>query len=68
MQRVMHTHMMTERVRFGWNICRPALKGPDGQLAAISMPVPTSRFEESEAVLVRALVAHCSKFQERIGR
>ena len=44
------------------------LKGPDGQLAAISMPVPTSRFEESEAVLVRALSHHCNALQERVGR
>ena len=45
-----------------------ALKGPDGQVAAISMPVPTSRFEESEAALVRALVHHCNALQERVGR
>ncbi len=43
-----------------------ALRGPLGDLAAISMPVPTQRFVENEAELVRALLTHSRALQKRL--
>lgn len=42
------------------------LKGPTGDLAAISVPVPTQRFDASEAEVTRALVAYARNLQERL--
>lgn len=42
------------------------LKGPTGDLAALSVPVPTQRFETNEAEVTRALVAHARSLQERL--
>ncbi len=43
-----------------------ALHGPLGDVASISMPVPTQRFVESEAALVRAMLAHATALQRRL--
>ena len=44
------------------------LKGPTGDLAALSVPVPTQRFDTNEAEVTRALVAHARDLQERLRR
>jgi IclR family transcriptional regulator, acetate operon repressor len=45
-----------------------AIRGPSGELAAISIPAPTQRFEETEATLTAALVKHAGRLQQRLGR
>jgi DNA-binding IclR family transcriptional regulator len=44
------------------------LKGPGGEIAAISIPVPTQRFGEREAELVAALQEHCSVLRQKLAR
>jgi DNA-binding IclR family transcriptional regulator len=41
-----------------------AIAGPRGELAAISIPAPSSRFAENEAELTVALLECCSRLQE----
>lgn len=45
-----------------------ALKLPGGGLAAISVPVPTQRFESSRANVTALLMARCGRLQEALGR
>ena len=42
------------------------LRGPSGELAAVSFPVPTERFRAKEKALVEALLTRCQAFQRRI--
>jgi DNA-binding IclR family transcriptional regulator len=43
------------------------VKGPAGQLAAISVPTPTQRFDALEPKLTSSLIACCSKVQRALG-
>ena len=45
-----------------------AIRSPAGELAAISIPVPTQRFKETEVELSRALIVHCDRLQKRMIR
>ena len=45
-----------------------AIRSPAGELAAISIPVPTQRFKATEAQLVQALRRHVTTFQRRLDR
>ncbi|MCK6420783.1 MAG: IclR family transcriptional regulator [Aquabacterium sp.] len=40
---------------------------PNGELAAVSVPVPTPRFADARAHLERLLVAHCDRLQQSIA-
>jgi IclR family transcriptional regulator, acetate operon repressor len=44
-----------------------AIRGPSGEVAAISIPAPTQRFLESEAMLSRALLKHVGRLQQRLS-
>lgn len=44
------------------------IENPGGELAAISIPVPTQRFEEREKDLVAALREHCSVLRQKLAR
>jgi DNA-binding IclR family transcriptional regulator len=45
-----------------------AIRSPSGELAAISIPVPTQRFKETEVELSRALIVNCDRLQKRMVR
>lgn len=45
-----------------------AIRGPSGELAAISIPVPSQRFLRLEKKLSAALRAHCTKLQIQLSR
>jgi IclR family transcriptional regulator, acetate operon repressor len=45
-----------------------AIKSPAGEVAAISIPVPTQRFADSEDELTRAIVKHVSRLQKKLTR
>ncbi|MBP1626393.1 MAG: Transcriptional regulator, IclR family [Holophagaceae bacterium] len=42
------------------------MRGPGGELAAISLPVPTERFRAKEAELIEALMSRSQSFQRRL--
>lgn len=44
-----------------------SVTGPSGELAAISIPVPTQRFAENEQTLVKLLRRHVEALQQRLG-
>ena len=43
-----------------------AIRSPSGELAAISVPAPTQRFEANEAELTRALLKHTTSLQRQL--
>jgi DNA-binding IclR family transcriptional regulator len=45
-----------------------AIRSPSGEIAAISIPAPTQRFAESEEQLMRALLKHAGRLQQRLVR
>jgi len=45
-----------------------ALRFPNGELAAVSIPVPAQRFVASEKQLARALTERCQMLQSRLNR
>lgn len=45
-----------------------AIRSSSGELAAISIPVPTQRFEATEKALVRALLKHTGRLQQKLTR
>ncbi len=57
-----------EELTLGISAVAVVLRGPTGDLAALSLPVPTQRFETNEAEVTRALVAHGRDLQERLRR
>lgn len=44
-----------------------ALRSPNGELSAISIPVPTQRFLTSERALTARLAEHCEALQQRLN-
>jgi len=42
------------------------LRGPTGELASISLPVPTERFRAKEDELVKALIGRSQAFHRRL--
>ena len=45
-----------------------AIRSPSGELAAISIPAPTQRFNAGKAKLSEALVKHCGRLQQKLTR
>jgi len=45
-----------------------AIRSPSGELAAISIPAPTKRFNATEAALSKALLRHCTHLQQKLTR
>ena len=45
-----------------------AIKSPSGELAAISIPAPTQRFNDKAADLAALLLDRCARFQRRLSR
>lgn len=70
LQKVRETGTAVDREEFTGGISAVAvlLTGPTGDLAALSVPVPTQRFEENEAEVTRVLVESARQLQERLRR
>ncbi len=70
LERIRETGVAYDREENSVGICAVAvaLRGPTGEIASISMPVPTQRFLENEATLVKSLLAHCRALQKRLDR
>jgi IclR family transcriptional regulator, acetate operon repressor len=45
-----------------------AIRSPAGELAAISVPAPTRRFDAHEAELTKALLKHTAGLQRSLSR
>jgi len=45
-----------------------AIRSPSGELAAISIPAPTQRFDATEANLTKALQKHTGRLQQKLTR
>jgi DNA-binding IclR family transcriptional regulator len=45
-----------------------AVRGSSGEMAAISIPVPTQRFDANEPELTRALLKHTASLQQGLSR
>jgi len=45
-----------------------AIRSPSGELAAISIPAPTQRFETTQVELTRALLKHTARLQQKLTR
>lgn len=45
-----------------------AIRSPAGELAAISIPAPTQRFDATAAELTRALLRHTARLQQQLTR
>ena len=45
-----------------------SIRSPSGEIAAISIPAPTQRFNASERTLSQALLKHGTSLQQKLGR
>lgn len=45
-----------------------AIRGPGGEVAAISIPAPTARFQAARAKLEKSLRRHCGDLQRKLSR
>ena len=63
------TGVAFDREEHAQGICAvgAAVAGPDGEVAAISIPVPSVRFQETEAMLVTALQSCVSRIQNLLS-
>lgn len=57
-----------EENSIGISAVSAAIRSPSGELAAISIPVPTQRFVDSEASLTQSLLKHARKLQQSLGK
>jgi len=57
-----------EENSIGISAVSAAIRSPSGELAAISIPVPTQRFVGSEASLTQSLLKHARKLQQSLGK
>jgi DNA-binding IclR family transcriptional regulator len=57
-----------EENSIGISAVSTALRSPSGEIAAISIPAPSQRFAESEERLVRALLKHAGRLQQKLNR
>lgn len=55
-----------EEYMIGISSVATVLRGPGGELAAVSLPVPTERYRTKEKQLVEALVTRTQNFQRRL--
>lgn len=67
---VRRTGLAYDREEYLLGICSVAvpLRGPGGETAAVSVPIPRERFSGAEKALVRTLVERTSKIQRRFMR
>lgn len=45
-----------------------AIRSPSGELAAISIPAPTQRFDAAKGELIETLLAHAGRLQKKLNR
>ncbi len=57
-----------EENSYGISAISAALKSPSGELAAISIPVPTQRFNDTEQQLKKILLEHVARLQQKLTR
>lgn len=57
-----------EENSIGISAVSAAIRSPSGELAAISIPVPTQRFVDSEESLTQSLLKHARKLQQSLGK
>lgn len=57
-----------EENSIGISAVSTVLRSPAGELAAISIPAPTQRFKETQAMLSEALLKHCGRLQQKLSR
>ncbi len=57
-----------EEQSLGISAVSASLNGPSGELAAISIPVPTQRFVTKDAALAEILLKHRDRLQRRLLR
>jgi DNA-binding IclR family transcriptional regulator len=70
LQVIRQTGVAFDREENSLGICAvaTAIASPTGDLAAISVPVPTQRFLANEAALASQLLAHCDALRQTLGR
>lgn len=68
--RIRQTGVAVDREENSLGICAiaAAIRSPTGELAAISIPVPTQRFMTSEKLLTNTLAAHCEALRRTLNR
>jgi DNA-binding IclR family transcriptional regulator len=57
-----------EENSLGISAVAAAIRSPSGELAAISIPAPTQRFEATRSELTQVLLKHVSRFQQKLMR
>lgn len=69
LDRIRATGVAYDREEHSIGICAvaSALRGPAGELVAISIPTPTQRFVSREAELTKALLECCNQLQDVFG-
>jgi DNA-binding IclR family transcriptional regulator len=69
LQQVRRSGVAFDREEHSLGICAvgTALHSPTGQVAAISIPVPSIRFAKNEAALAKALLQHCEKLRSELS-
>jgi DNA-binding IclR family transcriptional regulator len=70
LQQVRRSGVAFDREEHSMGICAvgAVLHSPTGQIAAISIPVPTIRFLKNESALARTLLAHCERLRSEMSR
>lgn len=66
--KIREKHVAFDREENSLGICAiaMAITSPTGEMAAISVPVPTHRFLENEATLVKKLKTCCAQLQQKL--
>lgn len=69
LEAVRETQVGTDEEENSIGICAiaTALRLPGGELAAVSVPVPTPRFADSRARIETLLLTHCRRLQQALG-
>lgn len=57
-----------EENSLGISAVATVIRSPSGELAAISVPAPTHRFQAQESRLTKALLKHAGQLQNKLGR
>jgi DNA-binding IclR family transcriptional regulator len=70
LQQVRRSGVAFDREEHSMGICAvgAVLHSPTGQIAAISIPVPTIRFLKNESALARTLLTHCERLRSEMSR
>lgn len=69
LDQVAHTGVAVDNEEHSEGICAvsASLRLPDGGLAAISVPVPTPRFQQQQERLSELLLQHCQRLQRKLS-